>query len=510
MSVSDFDRSLDEGPRLFGGESRWLVERGRRPNAPRLSERVTFEMFIAIELALIVLAGIIARQIYLIHYLGSDAEIINYLPPLMAIAGVTFIVFRERGLYRRFALRNAPASFVRSAASLIISFSIVIVLGYLMGIADYYSRMWMLLWLIGSICLVLPARGICAGVLRRWAADGRFSRRVALIGYANSTAAMRHALDTEGDINDVILEIDAKDLIQDINKIDSAPASAQRAAQNGENISPLGRLVAQGQENSIDRVLVALPGFKQEDLSRLLEHLSVLAASISLVQPDLAPAVPVRDVHQVGRMTFLDVQRRPIADHGVLLKSIEDYVLGAIATVLFLPVMSMCALAIRLEDGGPVFFRQRRHGYDHNVISVWKFRTMRVAEDGDTIKQATRGDDRITRVGRFLRKTSLDELPQLINVMRGEMSLVGPRPHAIAHNVMYERMLTRYANRHRVKPGITGWAQINGFRGPTEDPDLMRKRVELDLYYIENWSIWLDLKILIATPFLGFVSRNAL
>jgi len=271
-----------------------------------------------------------------------------------------------------------------------------------------------------------------------------------------------------------------------------------------------GRLVLSDVPEGGARVLIALPGLNRADLGRLLERLSPLASDISLVQPDLAANVPVRGVQQVGRMTMLDVQRRPISEYGVLLKAIEDYGLGLLACLVFAPVMALCALAIKLDSPGPVFFRQRRHGHDHRIITVWKFRTMKVMEDGDTIRQATRDDDRVTRIGHFLRKTSLDELPQLFNVLRGEMSLVGPRPHAIAHNVMYTRMLERYANRHRVKPGITGWAQIHGFRGPTEDPDLMRQRVELDLYYIENWSIWLDVKILMATPFLGFIGKNAL
>ena len=171
--------------------------------------------------------------------------------------------------------------------------------------------------------------------------------------------------------------------------------------------------------------------------------------------------------------------------------------------------MLAVAVAIKLESPGPVFFRQRRHGYNHRLIDVYKFRTMSVAEDGDHVVQAQKNDARVTRVGKFLRRTSLDELPQLFNVLQGEMSLVGPRPHAVAHNQHYRDRLERYANRHCVKPGMTGWAQVNGFRGPTEDPEKMRKRVEMDLYYIENWSLSLDIKIIALTPLVGFVHRNA-
>jgi len=178
--------------------------------------------------------------------------------------------------------------------------------------------------------------------------------------------------------------------------------------------------------------------------------------------------------------------------------------------LLFAPLMLSIALAIKIDSRGPVLFRQRRHGFNHRIIDIFKFRTMTVTENGDHIDQARKNDPRVTRVGKFLRRTSLDELPQLFNVLRGEMSLVGPRPHALAHNQLYRDQLDRYASRHCVKPGMTGWAQINGLRGPTEDPEKMRLRVRMDLYYIENWSLWLDLKIIAATPFVGFIHPNAL
>ena len=171
--------------------------------------------------------------------------------------------------------------------------------------------------------------------------------------------------------------------------------------------------------------------------------------------------------------------------------------------------MAVIALAIKLDSKGPVFFRQRRHGANHKVFEVLKFRTMTVLEDGDVIVQAKKNDQRITRVGRILRKTSLDELPQLFNVLLGDMSLVGPRPHALAHNNYYSKMLENYASRHRVKPGITGWAQINGLRGEITDPQLMEQRVRYDLEYIDGWSIWFDLYVLFLTPIFGFVSRRA-
>jgi putative colanic acid biosynthesis UDP-glucose lipid carrier transferase len=170
----------------------------------------------------------------------------------------------------------------------------------------------------------------------------------------------------------------------------------------------------------------------------------------------------------------------------------------------------LIAAAIKSSGAGPVFFRQHRLGFNNDEFVVLKFRTMRVAEDDPrTISQATRRDPRVTRLGAFLRRTSLDELPQLFNVLRGEMSLVGPRPHAMAHNRQYAEILDQYLGRHRVKPGITGWAQVNGLRGETDTLEKMRQRVQYDLYYIDNWSLWFDLRILALTPFVGFVNKNA-
>ena len=198
-------------------------------------------------------------------------------------------------------------------------------------------------------------------------------------------------------------------------------------------------------------------------------------------------------------MQLLALQRRPIPEQGLVLKSLLDYGLSASLLVMLSPLLLIIAAAIKLESPGPVFFSQRRQGYNKKIIRVLKFRSMKVMEDGETIKQAEKNDKRVTRVGWYLRRASLDELPQLFNVLRGEMSLVGPRPHAIAHDELYSEKWEQYAHRHRVKPGITGWAQVNGFRGETKDSELMRRRVELDLEYIDSWSLNWDLKILAMT-----------
>src|SRR5262249_19384924 len=207
---------------------------------------------------------------------------------------------------------------------------------------------------------------------------------------------------------------------------------------------------------------------------------------------------------------FLTVFERPMSGWNGVVKRLEDLVLSGAALLVFGPVMLFIAAAIWLESGGPVIFRQKRFGFSSNEITVYKFRTMVASAAGDpTSARARRNDPRVTRVGRFLRRTSLDELPQLINVLRGDMSLVGPRPHAISHNEYYANLIDDYLARHRVKPGITGWAQVNGLRGETDTVEKMQRRIDYDLYYIDRWSLSFDLKILLKTAMVGFVHRNA-
>jgi putative colanic acid biosynthesis UDP-glucose lipid carrier transferase len=209
---------------------------------------------------------------------------------------------------------------------------------------------------------------------------------------------------------------------------------------------------------------------------------------------------------------MLGVWRRPFSYWERVGKAVEDRVGALLLLLAVAPLLLLIAVLIKVNSRGPVLFRQERVGYEGERFQVFKFRTMQVAQsekDRRAVTQATRDDPRVTAVGRFLRRTSLDELPQLLNVLTGEMSLVGPRPHALAHEDGFARLASEYFSRHRVKPGITGWAQIQGFRGEIDDPEKIRRRVEADLYYIDNWSLYLDLKILFITPFVAFFGENA-
>jgi len=263
-------------------------------------------------------------------------------------------------------------------------------------------------------------------------------------------------------------------------------------------------------EHGIRRVYVALP-------LRLTHQVDQIQGLLFDCNVDIVWAPDIyglnllnHSVREVAGVPLITLSETPLISGGrAFLKATMDRVVASMALILLGPIMLVTALAIKLDSKGPVFFRQPRHGWDGREFEVLKFRSMVVhQESAGTVTQAQRDDPRITRVGRFIRRTSIDELPQLLNVLQGSMSLVGPRPHAIAHNQFYFDKVNAYLARHRIKPGMTGLAQIRGHRGETDSVEKMEKRVECDLEYINNWSLWLDLKILFLTPF-ALLSRNA-
>jgi putative colanic acid biosynthesis UDP-glucose lipid carrier transferase len=203
------------------------------------------------------------------------------------------------------------------------------------------------------------------------------------------------------------------------------------------------------------------------------------------------------------------IYETPFAGPNDWVKRAEDIILGLAIIILILPLLLIIAIGVKFSAPGPIIFQQRRYGIHGDEIWVWKFRSMTVCEDGPSIPQACKNDPRVTKFGSFLRKTSMDEFPQFLNVLKGDMSIVGPRPHAIAHNEYYRKLVPGYMLRHKVKPGITGWAQVNGWRGETDTLNKMEKRVEYDLDYIRNWTLWLDLRIIFLTIFKGIVGKNA-
>ena len=268
-------------------------------------------------------------------------------------------------------------------------------------------------------------------------------------------------------------------------------------------------LLALAKKGEVDEVYIALPMVAQQRIRQFLNEFSDTTVDVFLVPDLFSYSAHISQLRMFGNIQTISIFTSPFEGEGAVLKRIEDIILGLFFTLLSLPVMLFVAIGIKLTSPGPVLFKQNRYGLNGKQIQVWKFRTMRVMENSAVVTQATRNDPRITKFGAFLRKTSLDELPQFINVLQGRMSIVGPRPHAVAHNEQYRVLVENYMIRHKVKPGITGLAQINGFRGETDTLDKMEKRIQFDLQYIQSWSLLLDLKIIFLTFFRGFVGKNA-
>ena len=463
-------------------------------SAPRvmpfpIPARMLVDVVMIGDIILIMLAAVVARIAYVDLVLDTSAPLQPYLLVSCVVAVVLHQVMRAQGLYDIAAFAAWPAYQWKLTVSIVLSFLLVIALGFLLKISADYSRGWMLSWLALSVVSLSLSRPIAAMILRRLAASGATARRAVVLV---SGPAKEGSVDLPQTAPGLVVTRTVFVELADVE----ATAGTVKA------------LISAGERDEFDEVIIAVSDDLPAARALLLEPLSALSVDVWLHMSALS--MPVHSVAYLGDTAVLQVRRRaePVREWSYVVKQALDYVGAAAGLVLLSPLMAMVALAIKLDSRGPVFFKQRRNGYNQRVIKVYKFRTMTVTED-DNVVQATRGDQRITRVGRILRATSLDELPQLINVLRGEMSLVGPRPHALSHNAHYSKFLNRYANRHVVKPGITGLAQVNGFRGPTEDLELMRKRVECDLAYIENWSLWLDIKIIARTIVAGCIGKNA-
>jgi putative colanic acid biosynthesis UDP-glucose lipid carrier transferase len=370
-------------------------------------------------------------------------------------------------------------------------------------------------WLAAAPVLLILWR-ISVRCFLRWArAQGYNTRTLAIAG--NGDLA-RHVARTVADNPWMGLRV--LGLFSDVEEdSDTVGVPGQQSLQ---------KLIDLACNGTVDAVYIALPAGRAERQSEMLmRKLSDSTVSLYLVQdrrsrspgaqsasrqvlPDLDRLdVLHRTCVNLSGIKAVSVYESPFLGPDGWVKRVEDMIISSLALVVLAIPMLIIAAGVKLSGPGPVMFKQRRYGLDGKEIMVWKFRSMSVCEDGDSVLQASKNDTRVTRFGAFLRKTSLDELPQFINVLGGSMSVVGPRPHAVAHNEYYRTLIGGYMLRHKVKPGITGWAQINGWRGETESIDKMGRRIDFDLDYIRNWSLWLDVRIIAATATRGFVHKNA-
>ncbi|MGW9330437.1 undecaprenyl-phosphate glucose phosphotransferase [Bosea sp. NPDC055594] len=370
---------------------------------------------------------------------------------------------------------------------------------FLAKIVDHYSRVVVIVTYLAGIPLVALARSGIVRAVSMASKTGRItSERVFLIGRESEVMSFvsRHQ---PWNIGFSIVDV-AFLRSSDARRIND-PAAALTA--------DLAAASARARDLKPDAVFIALPWSDQETIDACVDAFMNLPVAIHMTPEPIMDRFENPHIVRVGSLASLRLTRPALSFTQVTFKRVFDICAASVILVASLPLLLLIALAIRLDSKGPVLFLQRRYGFNQEPFRIFKFRTMTTTDDGAVIRQATRGDPRITRVGRHLRRYNLDELPQLINVIAGQMSLVGPRPHALAHDREYQRKIALYARRHNVKPGITGWAQVNGLRGETDTDEKMARRVAYDHWYIDNWSFWLDLAILLRTLFSPRAFRNA-
>lgn len=362
-----------------------------------------------------------------------------------------------------------------------------------------FPRLWLMLWFVLGCCLLTLLRGCLRQVLRRLRSSGHNTRRVVVV--------------VAGELGvDVIRKLCASRWtgLRVVGYFDDRPVERTGEIAGVPRIGRIDELAAYVEGGHADQVWITLPFRAEERVREILETLRHATADIRMVPDILGLQLLNHSMGTVAGIPVINLSSTPMVGFNRVIKALEDRMISLAILLMIAPLMIAIAIGIKLSSPGPVFFRQERLGYDGRPFRVWKFRSMKVhQEHGGQVTQATRGDSRITPFGAFLRRTSLDELPQFFNVLDGSMSIVGPRPHAVAHNQEYKELVDSYMRRHKVKPGITGLAQVRGYRGETDTVDKMKLRVESDLEYIENWSLGLDLKIILQTIFKGFVNPNA-
>jgi Undecaprenyl-phosphate glucose phosphotransferase len=376
-------------------------------------------------------------------------------------------------------------------------------LAFFVKMGAEFSRVWIAIWYVSVFSVLFAERFGLSVLAKRWTKEGRLNRRAVIVGGGPEAEELIKALEASADTDIRIAGIFD----------DRGPHRVSPVVAGYPKLGNIDELVAFARGSRIDVIIVALPQAAESRVLQLLQKLWVLPADIKLSAHNNRLRFRPRTYSYIGNVPFIDLADKPIANWDYVRKWVFDKAMALIAVILLAPVMALIALAIKLDSKGPVLFRQKRQGFNNELIEVLKFRSMYVdRSDADAVKLVTKDDDRVTRVGRLLRKTSLDELPQFFNVLKGDLSLVGPRPHALkakAEDKLYHDVVDGYFARHRVKPGVTGWAQVNGWRGETDTEEKIQRRVEHDLYYIENWSVTLDLYILLMTPFALFKTQNA-
>jgi Undecaprenyl-phosphate glucose phosphotransferase len=458
-----------------------------------------------VRLADFLLISLTGVAIYLGYVARMDGFSWSYIVAIVTVAGSAVICFQAADIYDVQVFRGQLRQMTRMISSWSFVFLLFIGVSFFAKLGGSISRLWLSMFFLVGLGLLIAGRLVLRAMVRRWGREGRLDRRTVIVGADDSGAKLIKALNAQSEDSDIRV-LGVFDDRNDDRAMDTCAGSPK--------LGKVDDIVEFARRTRVDLVLFALPISAEGRILEMLKKLWVLPVDIRLSAHTNKLRFRPRSYSYVGKVPTLDVFEQPINDWDLVMKSLFDRIVGGIALLALSPLLLLVALAIKLDSPGPVLFRQKRFGFNNERIDVFKFRSLyHNMADPTAAKVVTRDDPRVTRVGRFIRKTSIDELPQLFNVVfKANLSLVGPRPHAVQQklqNQLLDEAVDGYFARHRVKPGITGWAQINGWRGEVDSAEKIQRRVEFDLYYIENWSVLFDAYILLKTPIALVKTENA-
>ncbi len=461
-----------------------------------VKESISFTVWLhrVLDLTLPSLTLYLSSQLY--NNVWSDKYLI-----LGVLGGLFLVLFSQgAGVYSQWRGRTLFSGFKLFIQAWIFTWLALLALAFLLKDSSHFSRIIVTIWAISTPITLFLYRLVFRYLLGYLRTKGWNTTRVAIIGAGDLGQRLAKTL------------LDAKMLgYQPCEFFDDNPTIRGKVYYNIPIIGSIEDFVnIETYSEYFDEIYITLPLRAEERIKQVLNALADSTITVKFIPDCFAFDLLHSRMTDIGGMPIISVYDSPLNNlTNKVLKRAEDIVLSILILILILPFLIFIALAIKATSKGPVLFKQKRYGLNGKDILVWKFRSMKVMDNGNDVPQATKDDRRFTKIGPFLRRTSLDELPQFFNTLTGRMSIVGPRPHAKAHNEQYRKLIQKYMLRHTVKPGITGWAQINGLRGETETLDKMEKRVQFDLFYIDNWSVWLDIKIILLTIVRGFIDENA-
>lgn len=450
-------------------------------------------------LALSLIGGIL----YFSHVLATDPFNPAFPIAILAFSALTVSIASSFQGYSVGALRRYYRQLARVMTIWAAVLGLFMVFAFFARVSDDISRLWLGLWFVTGLAYFALGRTIVRSFIMRWTTDGRLHRRAVIVGGGEAAEQLITALNAQAESDIRICGIFD----------DRTDGRSPEMVAGYQRLGTISQLVEFGRRAHIDLLILSLPMSAETRILQMLKKLWVLPIDIRISAQSSRLRFRPRSYSHVGSVPFLDLFDRPIDEWNSVIKRVFDVSFSIFGLVLFSPIMLATAIAVKATSKGPVLFRQKRYGFNNEIIEILKFRSMyQEQSDPEAKKAVTRDDPRVTTVGRFIRRTSIDELPQLISVIKGDLSLVGPRPHAInahTHDELWDDVVDGYFARHRVKPGVTGWAQINGWRGEVDNREKIERRIEHDLFYIENWSVLFDLYICMATPFALLKQENA-